>query len=98
MPRDSHQHWCQGHHHEERACALSLRPALAGQAPHQDAGLLIRSLDGPETEALVMDLVEDYTEHARGRVAVACSIAMSSSTGRTRSSASGASERAATWR
>jgi uncharacterized protein (DUF2252 family) len=62
MPRDSHQHWCQGHHHESVPALFRFAQPWQGKLRIKTQSPLIRSLDGPETEALVRELVEDYRD------------------------------------
>jgi uncharacterized protein (DUF2252 family) len=60
MPREGHQHWCQGHHHESVPGLFRFAQPWQGKLRIKTQAPLVQSLDGAETEARVQELVEDY--------------------------------------
>jgi uncharacterized protein (DUF2252 family) len=62
MPRDEGKHWCQGHHHESTPGLFRFAEPWHGKLRIKTQAPLVRDLDGPETEALVRELVSDYRD------------------------------------
>ncbi len=60
MPRDGEKHWCQGHHHESVPGLFRFAQPWQGKLRIKTQAPLVQGLDGPETEAHVRELVEDY--------------------------------------